>query len=146
MRLRVPHQGLWRHHDQAGWRCFAAILASHRPEASKVAVTVTYQPQYRSPGQSTNALAIAALVCGVVQFVTGLTFIPAIILGHMARGQIRKTGEQGDGMALAGLILGYVGGILTIVMVLIVAAIWLHLWARVTSGGGSGVLPGPSAP
>jgi hypothetical protein len=35
--------------------------------------------------------------------------IPAVILGHMARRQIRRTREGGDGLALASLILGYIG-------------------------------------
>jgi hypothetical protein len=34
--------------------------------------------------------------------------IVAVITGHMARRQIRQTGEEGNGLALAGLILGYV--------------------------------------
>jgi hypothetical protein len=56
----------------------------------------------------TNSLAIASLACGVGQFVFGpLATIPAIVLGHMARSQIRRTGEQGAGMALTGLILGW---------------------------------------
>ena len=46
-------------------------------------------------------MAIAALVLGVV---IGPLAIP---FGHVARSRIRRTGEQGDGMALAGLILGY---------------------------------------
>ena len=62
----------------------------------------------------TNGLAVAALVCGIAQFALGVTFIPAIICGHMARRQIRMTGEGGDGMALAGLILGYIGGALIV--------------------------------
>ena len=33
--------------------------------------------------------------------------IPAIVLGHVARHQIKRTGEQGAGMALAGLLLGW---------------------------------------
>jgi hypothetical protein len=33
----------------------------------------------------------------------------AIVTGHIARSQIRRTNEEGSGMALAGLILGYVG-------------------------------------
>ena len=59
----------------------------------------------------TNSLAIVSLVCGAV----GLTVVPvvgsivAVVTGHMARGQIRQTGEGGAGMALAGLILGYAG-------------------------------------
>jgi hypothetical protein len=61
----------------------------------------------------TNGLAVGSLVCGIVEFFTlGLAAIPAVILGHMARSQIRRTGERGEGMAIAGLILGYlaIGG------------------------------------
>ena len=92
------------------------------------------QPYYGPPGQPyppyqqpylpypvappTNSLAIASLVCGVGTFAVGLSFLPAIICGHIARRQIRETGQQGGGLALAGLILGYVGGVLFIGMVL----------------------------
>ena len=56
----------------------------------------------------TNGLAIASLACGIAQFAFGpLPTIPAIVLGHMARHQIKRTGEQGAGMALAGLLLGW---------------------------------------
>jgi MFS family permease len=69
-----------------------------------------YWPQPMLPQQSTNGMAIAALACGIGQLVGGpFAGIAAIILGHKARQQIRQTGEQGDGMALTGLILGYVG-------------------------------------
>jgi hypothetical protein len=49
----------------------------------------------------TNALAIAALVAAF--------FMPlaAIVLGHVALGQIARSGEQGRGLAIAGLVLGY---------------------------------------
>jgi hypothetical protein len=58
----------------------------------------------------TNSMAIASLVCGIGQVALGpLPTIPAIVLGHMARRQIRQTGENGDGMALGGLILGWCG-------------------------------------
>ena len=55
----------------------------------------------------TSPLAIAALVCGVVQFLVPPAFIASIILGHMARRQIRLTCERGKGIATAGMILGY---------------------------------------
>lgn len=55
----------------------------------------------------TNRLAIAAIVCGVVQFLLPPAFVASIILGHMARRQIRLTGERGKGIATAGMILGY---------------------------------------
>jgi hypothetical protein len=57
-----------------------------------------------------NSMAVAALVCGIGEFFTmGLTAVPAIVLGHAARRQLRRTGQSGEGMALAGLILGWTG-------------------------------------
>jgi hypothetical protein len=85
---------------------------------------------YRSAGYprqltrpAIGSMAIAALACGIGGFLTmGLTAIPAIVLGHMARRQVRRTGQRGGGMALAGLTLGWVGLIAAIVAALIVAA------------------------
>ena len=81
---------------------------------------------FRAPAPvvtGTSSLAVAALVCGIAEFFTlGLTAIPAVILGHMARGQIRRTGEQGSGLALAGLILGWVAIILFVLVVALGAA------------------------
>ncbi|MFJ9081430.1 DUF1707 and DUF4190 domain-containing protein [Streptomyces sp. NPDC102340] len=56
----------------------------------------------------TNGKAIGALVCGVGTFFSaGASAIPAVILGHMARKEIRERGESGDGMAVGGLVLGW---------------------------------------
>jgi hypothetical protein len=64
-------------------------------------------------------MATAAMVLGLLEFVTmGLTAIPAIICGHIARGQIRRTAEQGDGMAVTGLVLGYLAIALGVVITL----------------------------
>lgn len=90
------------------------------------------------PGTQTNGLAVAALICGVAQILLGpLTGIPAIILGHVARSRIRQTGEQGAGLALAGLILGYIGLALTLIFFIIIAVI-------ATSSVGS--VPNPAGP
>ena len=60
--------------------------------------------------QRTSGLAIASLVCGICQIGFPVpTGIAAIFLGHAARRRIRQTGERGDGLAVAGLILGYLG-------------------------------------
>jgi hypothetical protein len=68
----------------------------------------------------TNGLAVASLACGLAQFAFGpLGTIPAIVLGHMARSQIRRTGEQGAGLALAGLVLGWGAVILGIVLIVV---------------------------
>jgi hypothetical protein len=69
----------------------------------------------------TNGLAVGALVCGIAEiFTLGLAAIPAVILGHVARSQISRTGERGDGMAIAGLVLGYlaIGGWALIIILL----------------------------
>ena len=77
-----------------------------------------------SPVARTNGLAIASLACGLAQFVFGpAATIPAIVLGHLARHQIKRTGEQGAGLALAGLILGWVAVILGIVVIVLGLAI-----------------------
>jgi Domain of unknown function (DUF4190) len=92
------------------------------------------QPPHPGVVQRTNPLAIAALVCGIAQFAIGLTFIPAIICGHMARNQIRRTGEQGDGMALAGLILGYIGAVLFVIVLVIIIGVAQHISHSAPSG------------
>jgi len=64
-----------------------------------------YQPP---PPGGTNSMAIASMVLGVAEFFTaGLTAIPAVICGHIARRQMKQTAERGDGLATSGLVLGY---------------------------------------
>jgi hypothetical protein len=101
------------------------------------------------PVPPTNGLAIASLVCGVGMFVIGISFIPAIICGHIARRQIRRTGEQGGGLALAGLILGYVGGALFIAAVLAIVFLVAKASSTVSVGHGGpvpGGIPAPAIP
>ncbi len=80
--------------------------------------------------QHTNGMAIAALVCGIGQLAVGLPAgIAAIILGHQARKRIRITGENGDGLARAGMILGYIGIgviVLAVLAVLLVGVAVTH--------------------
>jgi len=93
------------------------LPAAQAAVPSPVATTTTMQAR-------TNGLAIASLACGVAQFAFGpLATIPAIMLGHMARSQIRRTGEQGAGLALAGLVLGWGAVILGIVLIAVGLAI-----------------------
>ena len=82
------------------------------------ALPVPYAPGYYPPvlPARTNGFAVGALVCGIVPFFGG---IPAVILGHVARGQIKRTGERGDGVAIAGLILGYLWVSLWVLIILI---------------------------
>jgi Domain of unknown function (DUF4190) len=65
---------------------------------------------YTRVGRRTNPLAIASLCLGIGQVIAWiLAGIPAIVLGFMALNQIRRTGEDGRGMAITGIVLGFVG-------------------------------------
>lgn len=72
--------------------------------------------QYAQPqaaGQKTNTLAIVALIGAFVLAPVG------IICGHMALGQIKKTGEGGRPLALWGTILGYVFTLLWLLIMVV---------------------------
>jgi hypothetical protein len=77
------------------------------------AMTAIDRPPAPGRASRTNPVAIGALACGIAQF--GYLFykpiwvigIAAIILGHIARRRIRRTGERGYGLTKAALILGY---------------------------------------
>jgi Domain of unknown function (DUF4190)/Domain of unknown function (DUF1707) len=95
-------------------RLTADLPASQLMPAQPVPGMVVSQP-------GTNGMAIASLVCGLGQLLVGFPAgIAAIILGHLARRRIRETGEQGGGMARAGLILGYIGTIGFVLLVLLI--------------------------
>jgi len=78
-------------------------------------------PQTRS--QKTNGMAIASLVLGIV-WLYGVGSILALVFGFMAKGQIDRSGgrETGRGMAVAGIVLGWVG-VAGLILVLILAAV-----------------------
>lgn len=73
----------------------------------------------------TSALAVWSLILGILSLLCFAIFagIPAIICGHMGRSRIKQSGGTlvGGGMALAGLIMGYIGAV--IVTLVIIAAI-----------------------
>jgi len=82
-------------------------------------------PVYQPP-TSTNSLARASVILGVAEFFSmGLTAVPAVICGHVAKREMRETGQRGDGLATAGLVLGYMAiicwGIIIVMMVLTAA-------------------------
>ena len=83
-------------------------------------------PPVQAASPTTSTLAVVSLAAGIVSwilmpFVAGVI---AIICGHMARGDIKRSNGalEGDGLAVAGLVLGWINVILC---VLTVAAIVL---------------------
>ena len=83
------------------------------------------QPGYGYPyGRPTNSLAILSLVLAFV-------FAPAgLVTGIIARRQIKRTHEDGDGLALAGII---VGGIAAAFFVLLIV-FWIVAVASLANG------------
>ena len=85
------------------------------------------QPQYggTSPEQKTNGMSIASLVSGIL----GLTMCPglgsllALIFGYIGRGQIKRSEgrEGGNGFAIAGLVMGWIGMVLVIATVVAIS-------------------------
>jgi len=69
-------------------------------------------------GPRTNTLAIVSFVASLAaMFLFFFGSVTAIITGHIALNQIKKTNEGGHGFALAGVIIGYVGLGLAIIFV-----------------------------
>ncbi len=98
----------------------ASMLGQTRPQPSPTSPAAPQPPAAFPP--ETSGMAVGSLICGIL-FVFFPAAITAVVLGHISRSQIRRSAGRlkGEGMALAGLILGYVGiGFMTI---LILAAI-----------------------
>jgi hypothetical protein len=77
-------------------------MSQHLPPGPGYQPPAPTSPYAAAPGMRTNVMAIVALVLGLTVPVAG------IIVGHIAMSQIKRTGEDGHGMALAGTIIGYV--------------------------------------
>ncbi len=86
-----------------------------------------YAPQYApgpgyAPAGPTSGMAIASLVCSLL----GIGLV-GVILGHLALNEIKKSGgyTQGRGLAIAGLIIGYLqiaAGVLVLLFFIIAIA------------------------
>ncbi len=111
-----------------------AEIEEPEPEPEKMAVEPPPPPPARpaSPAASeppTSGMAVASLVLGI----GGLTVLPllgsivAIVLGYMARSDIRRRPHEvsGDGLALAGIVLGWISVGLAILGILVVGGFML---------------------
>jgi hypothetical protein len=109
--------------DEYDGRLEQALSARTHADLDQIVADLPVPPRTAvTPVTRINGLAIASLACGLAQFMFGpLATIPAIVFGHVARHQIKQTGEQGAGLALAGLILGWAAVILGILLIVGVA-------------------------
>jgi hypothetical protein len=75
------------------------------------------------PPRATNGLAVASLVLGIL-WVYWVGSLLALVFGYVALIQIRERNQGGHGLAVAGVVLGWIGtgiGLFTVVTALIVA-------------------------
>lgn len=95
----------------ADWKPLSELFSV--PESGAPPLPVRPAPAAHSKPievRKTSGLAIASLVCGVLSIFTCLlTGVPSIILGHVALSKGKASGGaiKGMGMAIAGLIMGY---------------------------------------
>lgn len=85
--------------------------------------------------QKTSGLAITSLVLGIISLCCPVFLLPlaAVICGHIARGQIKKSqgAVGGGGVAMAGLILGY----LSIALSIVATITWLKVGSSLVNIG-----------
>lgn len=91
-------------------------------------------PVYAQPGPPqgyaappTNTMAIVALVLAFIVPLVGA------ILGHVALGQIKRTGESGHGLALAGVIIGWVFTAIAAIAILFYVVAMVSMFALIGS-------------
>ncbi|MBL0885774.1 DUF4190 domain-containing protein [Myceligenerans indicum] len=90
-----------------------------QPGATPYPAAPGYPAQYGGQPFPKNDLGVWALVLGIVSivmcgFVAG---IPAVIVGNKARHAVRNGEADNDGMALAGVITGWIGTALSILVI-----------------------------
>ncbi|MFN3964583.1 DUF4190 domain-containing protein [Silanimonas lenta] len=95
-------------------------------------------PAYRR----TSTLAIVSLVAGILGWTLApwLGSLVAIITGHMARSEIRRDpqGVEGDGFAVAGLVLGWAMLVVSLLVLLAILLFFGGLAALVALAGTAG--------
>jgi len=82
-----------------------------QPQPAYAQPQPAYAPQYAqaTAAPPTNVLAVISMISSIVGvFFWGIFAVAGVIMGHIALSQIKKRGEGGRGMAVAGLIVGYV--------------------------------------
>jgi hypothetical protein len=115
------------------------LLAEQVPVAPQRPPVPAPPPPPHVSGVQTSGMAIASLVMGIV----GWTFLPligsilAIVFGYAARNEIRRRPDEltGEGLAVAGLVLGWLMVGVT-VLVLCLGAIGFCLFAGIAGTSG----------
>jgi hypothetical protein len=105
----------------ARWCSELAALTADVTPAPAHAPAPVGRPTFVRKVAPTNGLAIASLVTGLF-WMWWIGSVLAIVFGHTALKQIERTGQSGRGMAIAGLVLGYIG--LSTLLFAMLAVVW----------------------
>jgi peptidyl-prolyl cis-trans isomerase B (cyclophilin B) len=92
------------------------------------------------PPRGTNGMAIASLVCAFLIFPLGIVF------GHMALSQLKRTNEEGHGLAVAGLVISYVATVLTVLALIVIVVIYIGFAALLVGTAGRSDFGYPAPP
>jgi hypothetical protein len=96
-------------------------------------------------GRKTNSLAVVSLVTalaapfGHIIGVGGITLIViSLVTGHMARAQIKKTGEDGATLAMIGLVISYIHLAVSILLLIFLFGLIVTFFGALIHAGTSG--------
>lgn len=124
---RASGQTMIRHSDHDVWRPMESY-----PEFAGPLRGLPWIPIYQ-PAPKVHGMAVASLVLGIVSlmmFMFGLLAgVPAVVCGHAAMRAIKADPAEygGNGMALAGLITGYIGMLISGVFLVLIMLVWLDV-------------------
>ena len=124
-----PETLVWRE-GMKDWTRLDMVAELGSGGVSPYAPPGSLAPGYYVP-VANSGLAIASMVCGILAVLTchvgGIFGIPAVICGHLAISAIQKSPVPmtGRGMAVAGLVTGYLGILFSLaaLLILIIAMI-----------------------
>ena len=121
------------------WPTAAADPSTHAPLPPQYGPYRSVPPVSSAAG--TNGLSIASLVLGIL-WIGGIGSILALIFGYTGLRQIRQRNESGRGMAIAGIVLGWVGvsGLMLLITLAVIGA------DSNPSGNGTPPTPAATAP
>jgi len=107
-------------------KCGAPLPVATQAKQPSASAAPAAAPAAIQGESETDLKAVSSLVLGMLSFVLSIfSGIPAVILGHMSRAAIRKSGGRlkGEGLALGGLIMGYISVFLVPVLLMIVGLV-----------------------
>ena len=124
-------------------RVVVQVAPSSRPAVAPPPERVVMVPPSIMPGQyGVAGEATASLVFGILSLLClCFTAVPAVIYGHLALGRIRRTGRAygGEGLAIAGMVLGYFFIVISIILAVsysVIASVLAPLIEQAAQKGG----------